>query len=88
MTLADSAPNGETQLVPDPAFGLATVCIELPIRRTAPTPSPVTAAAASAWRRVIPRRGWVPAETALSVPAARLMRQIQTAPGTHGISRM
>jgi len=37
---------------------------------------------------VIPRRGWVPAMAAVSVLATGLMRQIQAAPGTHGISRM
>src|SRR5437660_12131333 len=56
MTRADSRPSGETQSVPVAVFERVMFCMAPPSRRTAPTPTPVAAAAARAWRRVIPLR--------------------------------
>jgi len=62
MTRADSDPRGDIQSAPDAARGWESRCIEAPSMRMAPTPTPVARAAASAWRRVTPRRTGTGAE--------------------------
>src|SRR5258708_18566583 len=82
MTRADSARSGDAQLLPDAALAVVDVwlrfCSVPPSRRTAPTPTPVATAAASAWRRWDRRLGGPGAGDA-STPAgiwARALRQV------------
>jgi len=75
MTRADSDPRGEIQSDPDAACGWESLCIEAPSMRTAPTPTPVASAAASAWRRVTPRRTGSGAEFARSTADSTLTPQ-------------
>lgn len=72
----------------DPLLGLPMPCIDPPSRRTAPTPTPAAKAAASAWRRVRPRRTERSIAATFSRLGATLMPTIQSPETPHDISRM